>query len=275
MNDIACSVKEKGGQIERFVFLETRLYWTGKFKRRYLEERFRISPTQQTKDMAEYHRLAPGNIYYNPQTYSYHPTPSFRPYFLKPESDALLGYLLADPDYLGISAKVAVLPRPQRTVAPEVVREVLLAIDFGRALEISYQSMNRPEPEERWFTPHALGHDGFRLHARALCHRDKKYKDFVLGRIIKIHGNAPDIGKGGDDAAWHDLVTVRIGPHPGLLPGPRKIIEAEYAMVDGVAEWNVRKAMLHYVLKHHHLIEEARKPEHQQIVLLNTDVLTS
>jgi predicted DNA-binding transcriptional regulator YafY len=77
------------------------------------------------------------------------------------------------PDY-------AATPIPARGVDPEVLRELLSAIQEKSALQITYQSMSQPEPTARWIEPHALAFDGFRWHARAFCQKDKVFKDFLL-----------------------------------------------------------------------------------------------
>jgi predicted DNA-binding transcriptional regulator YafY len=219
--------------------------------------------------MAAYQELAPGNIRYDRRTWSYHPSPSFKPVLISPSVDDLLGLILSDKESLGLQADISLLPRPTRSAPPEIVREILLAVQFGQSLHIRYQSMTKPGPEERWITPHAIGHDGCRFHARALCHKDLRYKDFVLGRILAILGHGEAMGDPSTDHDWHETVELKLGPHPGLLEGPRQVVEADYGMVGGEVVWKVKKAMALYVLTALHLREELKKPEHQQVVLRN------
>jgi predicted DNA-binding transcriptional regulator YafY len=65
-------------------------------------------------------------------------------------------------------------------------------------------------------TPHAFGYDGFRWHVRGYCHIDKKFKDFLLPRILGVrHMDVP--GPSGDqDVLWRTAFDIEIGPHPGL-----------------------------------------------------------
>jgi predicted DNA-binding transcriptional regulator YafY len=261
--------KDRGGQVERFSYVETRIYWTGQFKRRYLAERFGTSPAQQSKDMVLYQELAPGNLEYDKKTWVYRILPTFKPVFTNPTPDSLLGLILSDKESLGLQAEVALLPRPTRSAPPEIVREILLAVQFGQSLHIRYQSMTKHGPEDRWITPHALAHDGCRFHARALCHASGLYKDFVLGRILGILGHGEAMGDPLADHDWNEIVQLHLGPHPGLLDGPRKVIENDYGMRDGKVAWNVRKAMLPYVVAAQHLLLEHDRPDYQQIILLN------
>ena len=74
--------------------------------------------------------------------------------------------------------------------------------------------MSSPEPKWRWFSPHALGFDGFRWHARAWCHNRKEFRDFVLARILEIGETRPAEIDPADDAGWQREVTLKLAPHP-------------------------------------------------------------
>ena len=56
---------------------------------------------------------------------------------------------------------------PRRDIDPKKLQAILRAIREKKALNIEYQSMARPKPILRWITPHAIGFDGFRWHARS------------------------------------------------------------------------------------------------------------
>jgi hypothetical protein len=78
------------------------------------------------------------------------------------------------------------------------------------------------------------------------------------------------------DAAWHEMVTLRIGPHPGLSIAQRKALALDYGMTDERLTVVVRRALLFYALRRLGLNGDpsARAPEHQHIVLVNAaDVL--
>ena len=77
------------------------------------------------------------------------------------------------------------------------------------------------------------------------------------------------------DTDWHTLVTLEIGPHPGLSDAQKKVIALDYGMRNGKARITVRKALLYYTLRRLGLdtAPSARNPAEQQIVLLNREVL--
>jgi hypothetical protein len=79
----------------------------------------------------------------------------------------------------------------------------------------------------------------------------------------------------GQDADWHTMVTLEIGPHPGLSDAQKKVVALDYGMRDGKASITVRKAMLYYAIKRLGLDADpsTRNPADQQIVLLNREVL--
>ncbi len=77
----------------------------------------------------------------------------------------------------------------------------------------------------------------------------------------------------GDDRDWHSEVTLEIGPHPDLSETQAKVIALDYGMRDGKAKVKVRRALLYYALRRLGLDTDpaARRPQDQQIVLINRD----
>ncbi len=179
----------------------------------------------------------------------------------------------AEQSWISVFPGFGATPTPARGVAPETLRDVLAAIRLPAALQVTYQSMSRPEPNARWIEPHALAFDGFRWHARAFCQNDQVFKDFLLSRIVEVGDQGPVTSDHGSDAAWHTDVVLEIGPHPDLSDNQRRAIEMDYGMEAGRAQIVVRRALLFYALKRLGLDTDpaAREPQDQQIVLLNRD----
>ncbi|MGN6205889.1 WYL domain-containing protein, partial [Humibacter sp.] len=81
---------------------------------------------------------------------------------------------------------------PDRVALPDSAAQaqqaILSAVREHRSIEVHYQSMSgkRADPIWRRMTPHAFGYDGLRWHARAYCHIDSKFKDFLLPRILGV-----------------------------------------------------------------------------------------
>jgi predicted DNA-binding transcriptional regulator YafY len=138
---------------------------------------------------------------------------------------------------------------------------------------IEYQSLTRLEKINRWISPHALGFDGFRWHCRAYCHIDNFFKDFILGRILRVVDKKNSEIDPKEDKKWETFITVKIGPNPELEENYREIIEHEYGMENGEASIQVRIAMLFYLLNNLNLNieEEGDSLYKKRIVLLNKE----
>jgi hypothetical protein len=103
---------------------------------------------------------------------------------------------------------------------------------------------------------------------------DECFKDFVLSRILQTRGSRESASSAADDSDWNSEVTLEIAPHPDLSDAQAKVVALDYGMRDGKAEITVRRALLYYALKRLGLDTDpaARRPQDQQIVLLNREI---
>jgi len=170
------------------------------------------------------------------------------------------------------------LPSPQRRMNPEILKRVLKVMREKKALEIQYQSMTDPETHWRWITPYAFGFDGFRWHVRSYCHKRKKFRDFVLGRILDTGEERPHEIDLFEDWEWQTEVTLKIAPHPELSDQQKRIIEYAYGMKNGVLNLPVKAAFVIYALRRLEFgreIEEGEDSEifseRPRIILLNKE----
>lgn len=266
------------GAERRNAFIEFQTFWYGRINRSDLIKTFGISHQQASLDLSGYADQWKRNLIYNKSLRSYVRGKHFKPRFITPSAEDYLSQLRAvdqglvsrEQSWINLFPGYATTPTPARGVAPETLREVLMAIHAPAALQVTYQSMSRPEPSVRWIEPHALAFDGFRWHARALCQNDKVFKDFLLSRIVEIGKQGPVTVDPQNDADWHTEVVLEIGPHPELSPTQRCAIEMDYGMEEGRAQLRVRQALLFYALKRLGLDTDpaAKRPQDQQIVLL-------
>lgn len=279
MSDVQAGLK--WGVERKLEFIEFRLFWEGGVNRSDIMEMFGVSVQQASKDLTLYQEQAPGNAVYDKSGKRYVVGESFEPRFLKPDPDAYLSRLRAVADGLTDRSdswirqvpEYDVAVTPKRDVDPVVLRAVLAAVREGRSINVLYQSMNRERPEPIWrrITPHAFGFDSFRWHARAFCHLNLAFKDFLLPRVLEVG----DIGVPGapasEDAAWNTYIDVVIKPHPGLTAAQQTVVAKDYGMADHSSVLKVRIAMLFYVLKRLGLLGDAEKatPHTQHIVLAN------
>jgi hypothetical protein len=267
------------GVEQRLEFIEFRLFWEGHVNRSDVMEQFGLSVNQASSDLNRYIGLAPHNMDYDRSLRTYVRQPGFKPVFEKLDAGRYLAQLrsvadgILDQDDCWIAGlpDYDSPPTPARGVDPSTLRSVVDAIRRSLAIEVQYQSLSNPEPRWRWIAPHAIAFDGFRWHARAFCLSDEVFKDFLLSRILDIRGSRESDTPAENDFDWHTDVTLEVGPHPDLSEAQSKVIALDYGMQGGRAEIKVRRALLYYALRRLGLDTDpaARKPQDQQIVLLN------
>jgi hypothetical protein len=264
---------------KRLEFIESRLFWDGKISRKDLTDYFDISIPQATKDLKQYAELATGNIKYNTSSKHYVVGDDFRNVLTTIDSETYFSQLAisnlekSGEFFCGTMPISYQLPFLTRSIAPSVLKELHKCMNGGFSVEIEYQSMNTPDPTRRMVSPHALGFDGIRWHIRALCHKSKIYKDFVLSRITAT-GETREFPHGhSNDYLWHNNIVFKIAPHNDLSPGQKQSVEREYNMINGEVSIEVKAAFYFYLIERLGLHAENEKIEgkRQQIILKNRE----
>lgn len=271
------------GVEQRLEFIEFRLFWEGHVNRSDLMEQFGVSVNQASTDLNRYIGFAPDNMVYNKSARTYVRGSDFKAQFLEPDASRYLaqlrslsdGILDREDSWIANLPPYASAPTPVRGVNPVTLRSVVGAIRRSEAVEVKYQSLSNPEPRWRWIAPHAIAFDGFRWHTRAFCLTDECFKDFLLSRILGIRGSRESETSAEQDRDWNSVVTLEVGPHPELSETQAKVIALDYGMRSGKAKIKVRRALLYYALRRLGLDTDpsARRPQDQQIVLLNRDLV--
>jgi len=269
------------GVEQKLQFIEFRLFWEGHVNRSDLIDKFGVSQNQASGDLNRYIALAPDNMAYDKSGKTYVRSPSFSPLFLEPNATQYLsqvrsvaeGIVGKEDAWIGNLPAFNAAPSPARGIDPVVLRSIVVAIRRREAIHILYQSMSSPDPEWRWIAPHALAFDGFRWHARSYCEKSEGYRDFVLSRVMEARQTRPSVQQSIADRAWDEIVELKVGPHPELSLAQKRAIELDYGMQNGRVDIPVRRALLYYALKRLGLDTDptARKPQDQQIILLNRE----
>ncbi|MCA3451753.1 MAG: WYL domain-containing protein [Rhodobacter sp.] len=271
------------GVEQRLEFIEFRMFWKGHVNRSDVMTQFGLSVNQASSDLSRYIGLDPYNMDYDHSLRTYVRQSGFKPVFDKLDAGRYLAQLrsvvdgILDQDDCWIAGLPAYdsAPTPARDVDPATLRSVVDAIRRSEAIEVLYQSLSNPEPRWRWIAPHAIAFDGFRWHARAFCFGDEVFKGFLLSWILDIRGSRESGILADEDHDWNGIMTLEIGPHPALSEAQARVIALDYGMNGGKAEVRVRRALLYYPLRRLGLDTDpaARKPQDQQIVLLNSDAV--
>lgn len=271
------------GVEKRLEFIEFRLFWEGGINRADITDHFGVSVPQASKDLTLYEEKAPGNLLYDKSAKRYLASPGFTPVFLQPDAGSYLAQLRAsvtsrggpEESWLASAPEFDASPIPHRRVGVAVLRAILTAVRKQCAIEVEYQSMNakRPAPEWRWITPHALGFDGLRWHVRAFCHNDRKFKDFILSRCLKVGEEADAGAKAESDRYWREFFEVMLKPNPALSKAQRAVIAQDYEMEAGRISVLVRKALLYYFQKRLRLDTAGNldRPQEAPVVVSNRD----
>jgi hypothetical protein len=262
---------------QRLAFLEDRLFWDGEVNRNDLVDRFGVSMSQASADIARYLALRPAGLIYDKSAKRYTAGDDFRPVLAAPDANRLLaelrvaeqGLVPVAGTTLGRLPPIATTPVPERAVDPFVLGAVLRAIRSAHALSVHYQSMSRPQPIRRTIEPHALAYDGFRWHARAFDRESNSFRDFVIGRMASPKLEGPARSKSSADAEWSSWVTLQIAPHPGLTPAQARAIALDYGIRGRSAAIRVRRSLLFYALKRLGLdVSPGTRPPHEQHIVL-------
>jgi hypothetical protein len=280
------SVGTKGfrwGIERRLEFIEFRLFWEGGVNRSDIVDQFGVSVPQASKDLALYQEQAPHNIQYDRSLKRYFASTRFRPKFITLDADSYLDQLTsadAHSDRVGVGwvdnpPNIDKLPIPQRRIKIGVLRSLLDCVRENRSIEVLYQSMSATRPDSSWrrISPHAFGSDGLRWHARAYCHIDQKFKDFILSRCLDARAPEEPGASPSDDQFWTRHFPVSLSPNPRLSASQQEIIEQDFAMKDGEVAVPVRRALLYYFSKRLRLDVAGRfdDPREAPVVVKNRD----
>jgi hypothetical protein len=267
-------------QERRLQFIDFRLQWGGKLNRADLTRFFQISIPQASMDIRQYSERAPHNLVYDRSSRVYAATPGFSPLFETSGADQYMTQLLAlerqtlapMQSFIEMRPPLASVPLPSRRIDPGILKILLQAIAEQGKVSTHYQSIAREEPLLRDISPHAFGHDGLRWHVRAYCHLRKGFRDFILGRILKVELLRPSDIKARDDLEWNTMVELQLIAHPELSESQRRGIEIDYGMENGKIALLCRQAMLFYTVRALNLeFNGEPRPQQRQLAIANLE----
>jgi hypothetical protein len=242
---------------ERQMFIERLGWWRGMVNRGDLHDVFGISAAQASADIQSYIALNPNALIYNLRSKRYEAQPGMTCKLHKPRlDDAVRLFLGGDsPALVSLSPAqpgdgVDVFRPLTRQASANVERRLFLALDQRRRFKVKYWSVSRGTARKREIAPHALGHDGYRWHARAWCFENQDYRDFVLSRMETADWPGAEFVPPEPDQAWDTIERIVLRPHASLNKTQKKAIEYDYGMTRSRLEVPVRGAMKEYLLAH-------------------------
>lgn len=278
-------------QKQRLRYFESKLIWEGQVNRKSVCNQFGVTANHFTRDLGDYKRNFPNNIWYDVSTRAYRPSSKFDAQFTSgdPEEYLSLLKLYSQNKSPSIMAELGVyvisdaINEPQERINRRALQEVLKAIRGKHGLTISYQSFSREEPSNRAIWPHALVWSGDRWHARAFDENRQMFIDIVLSRIMEvIQTEHPPLEWLDDDLDWVEHEVVDIIPNPELSAPQQSAIAIEYGMdlIGGQYVWSVqmRRCLIQYFLYRYRLdLPSSDRKRHgyptQRVVVRDPDII--
>lgn len=248
-------------------------YWEGRLITAQLTDLFGISRQQASADIKHYlQAINPGSLTHSPAAKGYIPTPGFTPVLTSGHINEYMGLIAGQGEQtlapvLESHPAIASVQLPDRSVRPEVVREIIKACRNKGSLKILYASMTNPQIHERQISPHTLVYSGFRWHVRAWCHTRNEFRDFLLSRIDRTPKPCGTADHGAEnDQSWNEHISITLTPNSLLNDAQKALVERDFGMPDGRLQLKVRKALAHYTLQRYQAAiteeEAARVKEH-------------
>ena len=246
---------EKHEVLLRLKAIELLAYWEGRLVTPKLVSWFGISRQQASNDIKRYlSQHNPDSLVHDPSVKAYVPTAGFQPVLTSGHVNEYMS-LIADFNgesmayTLEVDANVVGVQLPDRSVRPEVVRELIRSSRARTSIKIIYASMSNPSWHERIISPHTLVYTGFRWHVRAYCHLKNEFRDFLLSRIDRTpqasEVEAPSVE---DDSDWQEMITITLQPNQRLDNRQQALVEKDFGMPEGRLQLTLRKALAHYTL---------------------------
>ncbi len=262
----------------RYKVMRRMALWEGRLSRARLMEVMGLSGIRVSQLIREVREETPDWFEWDSKSKSYFVTPAaYKKALVELKagtSDLSLAAYLAEADIhadLALGAgPVTVAPWSFSQVNPSVFSRIRLAIEQGTRLKLEYRSMRTPEPHPRTVEPHSLIQTGRRWHMRGYCLETGDFRDFVLGRIVKLTMQDQKAESAvAEDAKWNTVVKVRIQAHPKLTSGQQDLVRSEF--FDGTAArvHSCRGALLPYLIQELRLALDITKelpPEYQLAV---------
>ena len=240
-------------QKERLSHIDFRLYFLGSIGRNDLVNRFGIKEAAATRDIALYKELASENLIYDTKARLYIVTSGFKPLFEYEANRVLSALSLGFGDEIVSDQKPFVsCETPSQLSKPnlDVLAVLTRAIYDKTAVSIEYRSLSSGFTQ-REIVPFSLVDNGLRWHIRAYDRRRSRFTDFVITRItnptILTDSTVEEQEQQQADIQWNRIVELKLVAHTRLEH--RDTIEADYGMIEGVLDINVRAAVAGYLLR--------------------------
>lgn len=258
-------------QNDRLIAIEIFLHWHGELSSSELTLTFGISRVQASRDLQSYQIEFPNQMHYDNSRKRYLPTDKFRLFLA---DGSVTEYVtLSSRSNTGLIPIEWVIPGQQGVARTKTFRNnmslIHLAIRGNRDLSINYSSLRQPEGKQRKVAPHALVCTGVRWHMRAFCYNDKKFKDFVLGRIvgsIVLSEERQLNAYPTNDSLWNKTIELNLIANLALDSAQQRLVALEYYGDSGSLQLQTRACLLQYLLHTYQIYALQDAPATQLLV---------
>jgi len=238
--------------------LASLLCWEGRLNNSRVRDLFNINSVRASQIIRDFRTEFPRWLNLDTKTRSYHATKDFynNPDFKKLDLD-LQQYLAmtgGTPIFSPVQADVPIISNGIPDISgprPEIFSIMFEAIRRNLMVNITYQSLANPQPQERKISPHNIVKAGRRWHVRAYCNKHKDFRDYVLGRVLEANVlNEPCEKQMAEDERWMTQVPVRLIAHPSLSIEQMRVIQNEcFNMMSSKVD-SCRGALVGYYVQH-------------------------
>jgi len=271
---------------QRLAMLKLLLIWEGRLNRSRIMDLFDLGSNSASLWIREIREQHPEWLAWDTKTRSFHATQTA--YKAWRASDprrladatslaqylALVGLPYAATDVApGQGGLLAAFP-DLSTPSPQNFAVLSEGIRLGRAVQLTYRSMQNPEPHQRVISPHNLIRAGRRWHVRAYCDTRQGFRDYALGRIVDAKLlSVPLSRREQDDEAWLAGVRVRLVAHPDLTPEQEALIRFEYFGNTSARVETCRGALVSYFIQDVRAATDVKKqrPPDYQLAVANLE----
>ncbi len=244
----------KPDMLERFAFIESRVYWGDGLSAQELGRVFGLARQTAQGVIDAYRKQHPGTLRYDEQRRRQVATSGFQPHYIQESPTAFLDHLRAQAmnAYYMQDQEWDELPfydvdhwlRPQ--LQREPIKALLSALLEHKNVTMYYHS--KLSARLREFSPNTLIFAGNRYHIRGYCHLQQAFLDFVLSRIIHIEPSTTEWVSSRDDKAWNKFVALRFQPHRELPEEARSALLCDFPLNEEEAYViRCREALAYYI----------------------------
>ena len=242
-------------------------------KRKDIVALFGVSMAQSSSDIQKYLELNPGAMNYDLSSKRYQATENMQCMLHQPLLEDGIRCFLPSSSISHIPVtiqtdqqKIATVILPTRMGKHQVEQMIIRSLLNTLTIKVQYWSVSSGKNTWRDLSPTSLGHDGYRWHARAWCHENEDYRDFVLSRISSVKKSTSSYPELPADKAWETIETVLLKPNSKLPENAKRAIEMDYGIrKNGTLKLKVRQAMREYLLAHMR-VSELDLPNHFETI---------